>query len=158
MKIIINFLKICELFQVHFGYFWGTLEELICISSLSGLSDLKHVSQVDKSIHSHKWVSTCWCSLGIAFLLKNILRRKWELFNAFCLSNSASQVQWTFSKYPIWERTSGLRRHLQKSIHLDSVISAAQFFIILTMVDWMQILHIYSYSMVFFFLSTHPNM
>lgn len=80
-KVIVSFLKICELFQVHFGYLCRTLEELICISNLSGLSDLKHVSQVDKSIQFHKWVSPCWSSLGIAFLLKNMLGRKWELFN-----------------------------------------------------------------------------
>lgn len=75
-KVTVNFFEICELFQVHFGYLWGTLEEFICISNLSGLSDLKHVSQVDKSIYSYEWVSPCWSFLGIAFLLKNILRRK----------------------------------------------------------------------------------
>lgn len=70
-KGIVNSVEICELFKVYFGPFG----ELICISHLSGLNDLKQVSQVDKLILSQKQVSPYRFSLGIAFLLRNILRR-----------------------------------------------------------------------------------
>lgn len=149
-KVAVNFVEMCELSQVYFGYLWGTLKELIYISNLRGVNDLKHVSEVDKLIHSHKWASPCWYSVGIAFQLKNILGKKWNyswlVCFTLCLLGPMDLYQ-----VPNLRENGGLLRHLQKTIHLDSVISASQFFIILTMADWMWILHTYSYPMVFLF-------
>lgn len=116
--------------------------------------DWKHVSQVDKSLHSHKWVIPCSSSLGIPFLLKNSLTQKWELFNTSVFHTLPPRSNEPLASVQFKRKS----RDFVKNYTFQVSNSASQVFIILTMVGWMWILYIYGYQMVFLFsFFMYPN-